>query len=303
MHENYLAKWLANELTAEELEIFQKSDEFASYQKIIKTSEGLKEPSFNMDKALSDSTLKRNTKRTKVIAMHPFKRLMRIAAAVALLFTGTYFYFNSQSNTVETALAENTSLLLPDASEVLLNADSELSYTEKHWETNRDIKLQGEAFFKVAKGQQFTVATANGRVQVLGTQFNVKSRKDFFEVTCYEGLVRVSYDRKTIELPAGTSFLVLYGKVIDSQPTKMLEPSWIRNESTFKSIPLSFVLNELERQYNVTIDAKKIDLSTLFTGSFSHKDLDLALRSICQPTQLNFNLEGNKVLLYAKNAP
>jgi len=303
MHENYLAKWLANELTAKELKAFQKSDEFASYQKIIKTSEGLKEPSFDMDKALSDSTSKRNSKGPKILKMSPFKRMMRIAAAVALLLTGSYFYFNSQNNTIETALAENTSFLLPDSSKVLLNADSELSYTDKNWETKRDLKLQGEAFFKVAKGQKFTVETANGRVQVMGTQFNVKSRNDFFEVTCYEGLVRVSFDKKTTELPAGTSFLVLHGKVIASNPTEMLEPSWIHNESTFKSIPLSFVLKELERQYNVTIDAKKIDLSTLFTGSFSHKNLDLALRSICQPNQLNFNLEGNKVLLYAKNAP
>ena len=42
---------------------------------------------------------------------------------------------------------------LPDHSEVVLNADSEITYKKSNWDTNRKLELQGEAYFKVAKGK------------------------------------------------------------------------------------------------------------------------------------------------------
>jgi ferric-dicitrate binding protein FerR (iron transport regulator) len=81
---------------------------------------------------------------------------------------------------------------LPDQSQVLLNAGSQASFKSWDWSSNRAVSLQGEAYFKVAKGQKFTVETNLGSVTVLGTQFNVKARDNRFEVTCYEGKVQRS---------------------------------------------------------------------------------------------------------------
>ena len=303
MQENYLAKWLNNELSEQELEEFKKTKEYASYKKIADFSSKLDAPNFDSNKALEEIKRKRSLKNTKVIHLSPIKRFLRIAAVVVILISASYFYFNTLDETVYTDLAENNSITLPDASMVLLNADSKLSYNKDHWDNNRNVILKGEAYFKVAKGKKFTVETADGLVTVLGTHFNVKNRKDIFEVTCFEGLVSVTHKGNTIKLPAGTSFLILNSKNIPVEGPKTLEPSWINNESSFKSMPLKYVLSEFERQYNVKIETNNIDTNILFTGTFSNKQMNIALNSICLPNKIKFKLEKNKVLLYAENAP
>jgi len=303
MQENYLAKWLNNELSEEELAAFKRSEEYASYQKIVRASDALEAPSFDMEKALSDFKDRQLNKETKVIKMRPAQYLMRIAAAVTVLFAATYFYIASLNETFSTEYAQRTEIVLPDASEVLLNAESELSYSERKWDSERKLSLEGEAFFKVAKGKKFTVTTDLGTVSVLGTQFNVESRKGFFEVTCYEGLVSVSFQGKEVKLPAGTSFLVVNDRIVPAEAPLTSVPSWINNESSFKSIPLTYVLNEFQRQYNVKVETKNVDLTQLFTGTFSNTNINLALQSISTPSQISYTLEKNKVLFYAENAP
>ena len=200
-------------------------------------------------------------------------------------------------------MAENTEITLPDSSEILLNAESKVSYSEKNWETKREISLDGEAFFKVAKGKKFTVTTQQGKVTVLGTQFNVENRDDFFEVTCYEGLVSVTFNGTEFKLPAGNSAVAIDGIIKKSKVEVNGQPSWVNNESTFKSIPLKYVLAELQRQHDLEVSLDDIDENQLFTGTFSNSNLDLALKSISTPLQISFKLEGNKVLFYEESAP
>ncbi|MFH6602215.1 FecR family protein [Maribacter algicola] len=303
MQENYLAKWLNNELDEQELEEFKNSEAYASYQRIAEASNRFEAPDFDVEEALMALKNKQTLKSTKVVQLHPYKKFLRVAAAILVLVTGSYFYLNSLDETVNTQYAENKEVLLPDASEVILNADSEISYSEKKWNDKRNISLEGEAFFKVAKGKRFTVSTKDGTVAVLGTQFNVENRKGFFEVTCYEGLVSVTFNGHETKLPAGTSFMAINGKIVEADAPNTKVPAWMNNESTFKSIPLKYVLNEFERQHNITVDTQNIDGEQLFTGTFSNTDVDLALQSISAPSRIKFKLEGNKVLFYAENAP
>ena len=147
----------------------------------------------------------------------------------------------------------------------------------------------------MAKGSQFDVHTTAGIVSVLGTQFKVKDRDNLFEVICYEGSVRVSYQSEETILKPGDSFLLLNGKIIAREKEKALTPSWLNNESYFGSIPLGYVLNELERQYDVSIDASGINKSQLFTGSFVHSDLNMALKSITLAFNLNYSVDNDTV--------
>jgi ferric-dicitrate binding protein FerR (iron transport regulator) len=303
MKENYLAKWLNNELSEEELAEFKRSEAFASYEKIIGASESLEAPTFDMERALHDFNKVRESSDKKVVRLHPSRYLMRIAAAITVLFAATYFYISSLDETFSTDYAQRTEVVLPDASEVFLNADSKLSYSARKWDEERNLSLEGEAFFKVAKGKKFTVATDAGTVSVLGTQFNVESRKGFFEVTCFEGLVSVNFQGTERKLPAGTSFMVINGTVLPAETLTASEPSWVRNESTFKSIPLLYVFDEFQRQYDIKVETNNIDLQQLFTGSFSNTNINLALQSISAPSQIQYSLEKNKVLFYAENAP
>ena len=304
MQENYLAKWLNNELSDEELAEFKKSTEHASYQRLKEVSGTLEAPQFDADKIWTSLKNKRESSKSKVIQLRPFKKLMRVAAAIAVIAIASIFYFNTLEETISTQYAERTEVLLPDASKIVLNADSEVSFSKKKWDKKRNVSLKGEAFFKVAKGKRFTVTTTEGTVAVLGTQFNVENRKGLFEVTCFEGLVSVTYKNKEFKVPAGSSFLAINGEVKPSiAPTTSL-PYWMNNESNFKSIPLSYVLDEFERQFNVTIEVRDIDINQLFTGTFSNTDIDLALESISVPANIKFKkLDGNKVVFYAEETP
>ncbi|EAR02082.1 FecR family protein [Maribacter sp. HTCC2170] len=303
MQENYLAKWLNNELTEAELAEFKKSDEYTSYKRIRETSSTLEGPDFNIENALEAVKNKRVLQEDKVIQLKPFKRFLRVAAAVTLIMVGSYFYLNTLNENIATQYAENKEVVLPDASEILLNAESQISYSEKKWDEERNVSLEGEAFFKVAKGKRFTVSTDHGDVVVLGTQFNVENREGYFEVTCYEGLVSVTFNNEETKLPAGTSFLAIDGKVIDTDKPNAETPSWMNNESSFKSIPLKYVLDEFQRQHNIKVETQNISINTLFTGTFSNTNTELALQSISVPSQIKFKLEGNKVLFYAQETP
>ncbi len=301
MQENHLAKWLNNELTDAELLAFKESEAYASYERIIRATDSLEQIDFDVEEALSAFKNRQTLASKKVIQLHPFKKFMRVAAVIAVLLTGSYFYINNLDVSLKTAFAESKELLLPDNSEVLLNADSELSYSKKDWDDHRNVRLNGEAFFKVAKGERFTVTTATGTVAVLGTQFNVENRNNFFEVTCYEGLVSVTYNEKETKLPAGSSFVVIDNKLIASEESISNTPSWINSESSFKSVPLKYVLDEFERQHDIIVETKNVDLDQLFTGTFSNRNSNLALQSISTPSRIKFKFEGKKVLFYAEN--
>ncbi|MBU2947489.1 FecR family protein [Zobellia uliginosa] len=303
MQENHLAKWLNNDLTEAELAAFKKSDEYASYERIAAASGQLKAPDFNADEALMAIKNQRTLQDTKVVQLHPFKKFLRIAAVAAVIIFGSYFYLNTLNENIVTQYAETKEVILPDKSKVQLNADSELSFSERKWNKERNVELKGEAFFKVAKGKRFTVATEAGTVAVLGTQFNVENREGFFEVTCFEGLVIVSFEGKETKLPAGTSFMVIDGTIIESPKSKLLQPSWLNNESTFKSVPLKYVLDEFQRQHNITVETQGVDLEQLFTGTFSNTDREIALKSISAPSQIKFKFEGSKVLFYVDKNP
>jgi transmembrane sensor len=303
MQDNYLAKWLTDELTETELAEFKKSEAFETYQKIKDSASKITEPSFDMDKAWDTLQKSRTNQAPKVFTLSPYKSFLRIAAVIALLLAGSFFYLSTLNESFTTNYAENKSITLPDSSEVILNAESELAFNDKRWNKKRNVDLKGEAYFKVAKGKKFTVETTQGLVSVLGTQFNVATRKDYFEVTCYEGLVSVTINGKETKLPAGNSLRTIGGKSSLSKAIINGAPSWMSKESSFKSIPLHYVLDELKRQYNIEVTTESIDTAQLFTGSFSNENLELALKSISVPLQIKFNFDGNKVLFYAEETP
>jgi len=298
-----LAKWLNNDITQEELTLLKTSQEYASYIKIAEVSTQFRTPSFDEVTSFKAINAKKEALQPKVIALNPLKTFLKIAAVFAVIFAG-YFYVSTLNTTITTQIAEKQNFLLPDDSKVVLNANSAIDYNKKDWAKNRELDLDGEAYFKVSKGQKFTINTNDGSVSVLGTQFNVFARDKQLNVICYEGLVRVSFNDNAIELPAGNKITIENGNIINQTKIKTLNPSWIKNESSFDNATLLSVIKELQRQYPIKVTAKNIDIHQRFSGSFSHKELNLALRLICEPLNLSFTIdEEENVTLYAKEKP
>ena len=297
-NEKDILNWFNEELSQQDIEALKQSEDTATYGKIAHYAKQLQAPKVHVESALEDFMAKQNAKpEPKVIPLN-FKTFLRVAAILIVMLGASYFAFFNNEKSFTTDYAETQTLSLPDDSEVTLNAASELTFNKKTWKDNRNVSLDGEAYFKVSKGQTFSIETDAGIVQVLGTQFNVKDRDNYFEVQCFEGLVSVTHNGETIKLPIGNRFRVINGTVSISKDLADVLPSWLLEETSFDAVPLQQVIGELERQYDLIIDATAIDTSVLFTGSFTHKNKQTALQSVTVPLQLSYTIENNNVRFY-----
>ena len=294
--EDLIQKWLNHALNAEELEAFKQLEDYDALMMLSNNVQQFKADHYDRATELNklQGALKpfKNAKPQR----HWLKPLLRVAAILAICFS-VYYYTTTLDTTVSTLAAQKTTIALPDTSDASLNAKSLLVYNKKKWHNVREVKLEGEAFFKVAKGSTFNVITDTGIVTVFGTEFNVKQRKNYFEVICYEGLVGVTYNSQQTKLSPGDSFLIIDGKIIAKEKENNLLPSWLNNESQFNSMPYNEVISEFERQYNVSISSNNIDVKQLFTGGFSHDNIDVALQAITLPLHLTYSKTNNTITL------
>lgn len=299
MKENrLLAKWLNNDLSPDELADFEASPDFEKYQKIKDYTAHLEVDDLDENTMLSN-ILSQKKAAPKVVPL--YKKWIFQAAAIVVLALGITFVIKNFVPQTETAqFGEKTSFSLPDNSEVVLNSGSEINYKKWNWNSNRRLELKGEAYFRVSKGKRFEVHTSLGKVSVLGTQFNVKARKKRFDVVCYEGRVKVNYANKEIILTHGQSVTFENGKQF-STVVNSSEPEWIDNQICFNKENIKSVLDEVQRQYNITIELNAKDTTSLFTGKLPTKDLNVALQIISTTYHLEIQkVSKNKIIFDEK---
>ena len=296
---NNILKWLNRETSDEELARLQESKDFKTLEKIAHYASQIETPKVNVDKALEDFKLRtqKTAKKGRIIPFN-FKQISKYAAIIVVLLTTSYFLFFNNETSFKTQFSQTKIFNLPDNSEVILNSNSTITFNKNKWKSNRHLTLNGEAFFKVQKGEKFTVNTEIGEVTVLGTKFNVKERTNYFEVKTYEGLVSVAYKDTLVKLSKGTIFKVVNGTIDTVNTFDINENSWLQKESNFKSTALRFVLKEIENQFGYTIETKDIDLDILYSGGFTHADVNIALQSVTIPLQLSYKIEGEKIIIF-----
>tara|TARA_Y100001972_G_scaffold127014_2_gene182489 strand:- start:1701 stop:2600 length:900 start_codon:yes stop_codon:yes gene_type:complete len=293
--DTFLARWLNNELSPKEKADFEASEAFKTYEKIIAGTNLFESPqNYKADEMLEAIMT------SKQDAVNGSRRnwFYGIAATIVLLIIG-YLAFDQLNEVSYTAQnGEKTTIELPDGSTVALNAGSEISHDRWNWSDNRSVYLNGEAFFDVVKGSTFKVETTMGSVTVLGTEFNVKVSGNYFEVACYEGSVRVQTSSDSTILKAFEGFRQIQNQT-KSVAVKQSEPTWINNESTFDNIPAEYVMEELEKQYNLQFKGQ-IPSGKRFTGSFPHDDQEVALKIVLDALQIDYQVIGNTVELKRK---
>jgi transmembrane sensor len=287
-----LSRWMNKELSPEEEEQWKQHADYKHWQKIQHAIEQRALPPLDKVDAYNQlhTSLSGRRKGAKVRRL-PLTIGISIAASLALLLA--FWLLLPAKQSWSTPYASKDTIALPDGSTAQLNADSRLSYTENITGTKRILELAGEAFFDVKKGEAFVVQTDNGKVEVLGTQFNVLSRANQFKVYCTEGLVAVTYKGKTTQIKAGERISPIEQQEVRSHNYQ--SAPWAKGSSEFTNTPLPFVFEELERQYDVSIQHN--DLSDRrYTGRFPHNNLENALSIICGAMQLNFTFTDDKTI-------
>lgn len=217
--------------------------------------------------------------------------LYTAAAVITILIAlPSIAFFHTKS--IETPNGERIVALLPDGSEVTLNAGTSITYKPYWWRLDREVKMEGEAYFKVTKGSKFSVESPNGTVAVLGTSFNIFDRAEQYRVTCLTGKVSVASRNRTTTLHPGMS---AYAEGNDLSTAANKDPydkiGWIHGNFSFISEPLKNVITEIERQYDIRIEIPQ-NIDYLYTGNFS-RDVspEEALNIIGKPFGITLSIE------------
>jgi len=226
----------------------------------------------------------------------PIRALLSIAATVLFLLGGWYSYVITRTETCTAGNGQIATFQLPDKSVVQLNAGSSIQYKIYGFMKHRHITLQGEAFFKVKKGNEFVVQSNNSKVTVLGTSFTIYARNNRFDVKCYTGKVRV-------ESPSIIPVILTRGKsvktITDSAlcDTSLFDPetpvTWIHGEFYFSNESLSTVFDEMERQFDITITHPVLSNRT-YTGFFNKNNIKTALDNVCLPMGIEYKMIDSK---------
>jgi len=223
---------------------------------------------------------------------------MGAAALIAIMLISTLFLKLSGTKQVVAPCGAFANADLPDGSKVILNSDSKLTYSRIGWDKHRKVSIQGEAVFEVTKGNNFEVHTTAGYVRVLGTKFNIAFRDGNLEVDCMRGKVEVNLTngRKEI-LVAGQGLSASKDQVVVKKELNMLTVGkWIDGEFYYQEASLEVVLSEIERQYNIRIQATGIANRT-YSGYFRKGNLNETLDLVCQPMGLTYSVQGRVVVI------
>ena len=192
--------------------------------------------------------------------------LILLSAGLGYLFintrgdSGTMARNNSLKESLVAQKGSRTRSMLPDGSTVWLNAGSRLHYINDFNGETREVSLEGEAYFDIAKkeNQPFIVHTGGIRIRVLGTAFNVKSYPEDrnVETTLFHGRVQVdrmvevndSPEREIIDLRPNQKLILPKQAAIERQElSKEIQPAQILSQADFIIAPIDSTKKEEER--------------------------------------------------------
>jgi ferric-dicitrate binding protein FerR (iron transport regulator) len=204
-------------------------------------------------------------------------------------------------NTISTDKGETYQLRLPDGTNIWLNAASSLTYCSTLLKDGvRSVKLDGEAYFEVAKDKYhpFIVETDHQQVEVLGTHFNVSAYLDepFIKTTLLEGAVRLNH--ATILKPDDQATVGLSGKIAVEQVDVQEAVAWKNGKFIFISEDITSVMRKLSRWYNVEVVYKNKCSAATFTGVISrYDDISRILNKINYTGAVHLTIEGRRIVV------
>jgi ferric-dicitrate binding protein FerR (iron transport regulator) len=239
-------------------------------------------------------------------------------------------------NEILVPYGSKTMAVLSDSTKIWLNAGARLKYPTRFHNDRREVFLQGEGFFDVAKDerQPFFVRTNGLNIKVLGTKFNLMANADDnrIEATLIEGAIEVlgvkddrqegnltlragqkltlqkdraiydivdNADRQALIVPKEADAPVKIKSAVLSDSNDMdASTAWKENRLIFTRERFADVKVRLERWYGVIIDVKNPDiLEYRFTGTFEKQTFEQAMAAFGQAASCHFKIRQNKVIV------
>ena len=208
-------------------------------------------------------------------------------------------------NKLEVPRGGECMIKLDDGTKVWVNAETKLKYPVVFVGDRREVVLEGEAFFDVAKNEKpFIVKTSFGDVRVLGTAFGISAYAS--EPESYTTLVRgkVSVEREGIKpvviLPGEQVVTFKDGKMIKQEVDVEEFVGWKDGIYVFKEKSLGEIMKTLERWYNISVDFQDKSLVDLpFTGNLKrYDDINVFFDALTRTGDMKYRVKGKQVILY-----
>ena len=226
-----------------------------------------------------------NQKKKRTISFRKIGyELAKIAAILIIFWGGTKLF---ETNTTEESIVtyqtlyvptgQRAELILPDSTRVWLNAHSKLIYPVSFGKGNRQVELNGEAYFDVVHNekQPFIVKTRQMDIQVLGTEFNVTSYSSDFEVSLLRGCIELSSPSlsSTYKVKEKEHVKLKDNKLIVNNITDYDYFRWKEGLICFNNESVATIIEKLKLYYDIDIEThNKKFLNSRYSGKFRTKD-------------------------------
>ena len=347
-----LAQYFAGELTGEEHQIMKnwikgnpvREDKVEQLYTVWKrtgtlpyalnTDQAWSRLTFKMDEREKENLRRKHERSTEQVLLRLYsskqmrkagkviRRVFMVAAAV--LIVATVGFLALQYSPVEPSITEErnrviitrdgerASYILSDGTRVVMHAGSRIEIPENYNEENRELYLEGEAFFETVHNSEkpFIVHSGNSYTRVVGTQFLVQAWPDDtdkkIEVLVSEGMV-LFVDRRTSRDEAGPKEVLLtenqrgiltssQGLSVDITEDMDWYLGWTEGRFVFKNRELKEVLPRLERWYDISIEVADESIVTeKITAEIDYSlPMSDVLRGIAMTLELNVVSTGNR---------
>jgi len=262
-----------------------------------------------------------NKDKTDKVEQNHFQptKWLRVAAMFVLpVITAVAMYFyRSPDETrpgqlvVAVERGQKANITLPDGSKVWLNSQSRLTYSTNFNVKQRELQLDGEAYFEVAHNpdKPFIVRSNDISVRALGTAFGVKAYNEDLLISSIlmKGKVLVTTpDGETILKP---NERIMYDKTthkkVQSTVTNATDfTGWIHNELRFEDESLADIAKTVQRIYNVDVifASEKLKYQR-YTGTINNNSLENVLNIISLTSPVSFQINNQRVTLSENNKP
>jgi transmembrane sensor len=266
-------------------------DEERVYKQIMSRVEGVKE---------LEPLLKKTTRR-------PMLWAASIALLVGLSAYAIWFTIGEEPGFTSgraTMASSNEKMILNDGSIVWLRGDSKIFYSESTIQDTRFARLQGEAFFEVAKdpSRPFIIECGNSRVTVVGTAFHIKSRNDSVQVIVMSGKVHVDNGQQKFDLTEGQQISYAGAgtpetlTISDEEKVEIIKDT--EYDMKFNDATLDAITKRISQKFNVNVELENEAAGRChITGDFTDCSLDTTLAMISEVLDVNYEVNAGKVII------
>jgi len=327
MQEALIAKYLAGESNAEETQLVESWIEsleeneriFLEFKEIWTFSKIVYHPDDIPDKALVwkniESSIKKSKNKTNLYSRQIFVRSISIAASIALIigFTFTSLLFSDTDETFTTITApkgQKSMVELADGTKLWLNSGSSLTFSNKFNRKNRNVNLNGEAFFEVYKSKKnlFRVGFGDVNISVLGTKFNVKAypQSNIAEVSLVCGSIavnqtsinkRISCVKPNEKISIQMNNPSIYRLTQCDAETESL---WHLGKLRIENETMLSAFKMMEKWYGVNISTQNIIQGKRLWFTIKTESLTEMLQIIDKITPIDYKINGEEVTIRFK---